>query len=80
MRVEHVVEDARYRDPDKYAELTFMGVAAVIPAFKNLSSAEQSDLKMAVNREISGILKEYTVDDVLVFPMHANIATAVCYH
>ncbi|RPJ45809.1 MAG: methyltransferase domain-containing protein [Chloroflexi bacterium] len=77
VQIETVVENAHFRDPDRYAELTFMSVAAMIPAFKNLDSAAQNELKTAVNQEIAGVLKEYTVDNVMVFPMYASIATAV---
>lgn len=67
--------DASFPDPDRFVQNSEYAYAAVIPEFAADPAAFQRFLD-AVEQETSEIIKKYQRGDRIVFPMHANIATA----
>jgi ubiquinone/menaquinone biosynthesis C-methylase UbiE len=76
VRIEPISIEARFADPERYAELQIQAASAAIPMLQQLDSFERTELIEGVRKELEAPIREYTVDGELRFPMHSYLAQA----
>jgi ubiquinone/menaquinone biosynthesis C-methylase UbiE len=77
VHVARVSQEVRFEHPERFIELSVRGAAAVMPAFARVDAAMQTQLEQAVARKIERVFQAHLHNGVLLFPMQANIATAL---
>jgi ubiquinone/menaquinone biosynthesis C-methylase UbiE len=76
VRIEPISIEARFADPERYAELQIQAASAAIPMLQQLDSFERIELIEGISKELEAPIREYTVDGELRFPMHSYLAQA----
>lgn len=69
--------EANFPSSDRWAQLTVMGAAAAIPAFRDLSDADRDALIPGVASDVADMIKDYTHGDSVVFTMTSHYATGI---
>jgi SAM-dependent methyltransferase len=74
--VESIECPVRFKEPNRFAELTIAGAAAVLPEYGALGDEERAALIGVVMRDLDDSLRQQIKADELVFLMKSNMAVA----
>jgi ubiquinone/menaquinone biosynthesis C-methylase UbiE len=69
--------DATFPSADRWVQMTVMGAAAAIPAFRDLSADDRDALIPGVASDVGDMIKDYTYGDSVVFTMTSHYATGI---
>ena len=69
--------EATFPSPERWAQLTVMGAAAALPAFRDLSEADRNALIPGVASDVGDAIKDYVRGDSVVFTMKSHYASGI---
>jgi len=69
--------EATFPASDRWAQLTVMGAAAALPAFRDLSDADRNALMPGVASDAADVITKYTRGENVVFKMTSHYATGI---
>jgi len=69
--------EATFPSSDRWAQLTVMGAAAALPAFRDIPAADRDALIPGVVSDVGDMIKDYTHGDSVVFTMTSHYATGI---
>lgn len=75
--VDPLVRTVRFPSPAQFVRLSVLGAAAAVPDLARMDAASRGTLVDAIQGEVDDVLRPFTKDGALAFPMRANVAVAV---
>lgn len=75
VEIQRATHEVVFPSPDRFVAFTVLAGASFIPEAE-MDAEARTELVDAIAREVAPVLRSYTIDDNVVFPMHAHVAVA----